>query len=40
MESEKYICVREAAEGGQGGNVVIIDMDKPNRYVLKMRLMF
>lgn len=30
MESEKYICVREAAEGGQGGNVVIIDMDKPN----------
>lgn len=35
MESEKYICVREsAAEGsGQGGNVVIIDLEKPQKYV-------
>lgn len=30
MESDKYICVRETPQNGQGGNVVIIDMEKPN----------
>lgn len=34
MESDKYICVRELPEAGQGGNVVIIDIEKPNRYVV------
>jgi clathrin heavy chain len=33
MESDKYICVRELPENGQGGNVVIIDMENPSSAV-------
>lgn len=33
MESEKYICVRELPEGGQGGNVVIVELEKIGGYV-------
>ncbi len=34
MESEKYICIREAAADGTN-NVVIIDMENPNNIIRK-----
>eukprot|EP00178_Gracilaria_changii_P011059 TRINITY_DN3179_c0_g1_i1.p1 TRINITY_DN3179_c0_g1~~TRINITY_DN3179_c0_g1_i1.p1 ORF type:complete len:1727 (-),score=283.16 TRINITY_DN3179_c0_g1_i1:8574-13754(-) len=31
MESDRYICVREGAAGGSGGNLIVIDMANPTQ---------